>query len=377
MKRFSSLWCAAMVVCGLVWTGCSSKTSDPAKAPGPGDGKPEATGDSAARPVFSLAWSEYPSWSVFGVADEYRLINGDEGQLSNLEMKWGVDIVLKEAAYDACLNYYGAETIDAVCVTNMDALNPALSRSSVAILPTSTSDGADALLVVDVPDLKALKEHKVYGLKGTVSEYCFVRNLELAGENEEDYTFENLDPAAAALNMQNGNPDTRAIMVWNPFVLQTLKSRKEAKVLFDSSKIPGEIVDMVVVAESSLKKPGGKAFAMAILDTFYEFNKIMADPQEGDEALVDLGAKFSSLSLDEMKKAVEQTRFYKSPDEALVLMTGEEFPQTMQTVVKFCVDHEIVRQEPKVAFGSADKAQGAHFRIDPTYLEEYRKAKAK
>jgi NitT/TauT family transport system substrate-binding protein len=273
------------------------------------------------------------------------------------------------------LNLYSSNDCDAVCVTNMDALNPALSRASVAIMPTSTSAGADACIVAGIDNIDQLKNHKVYGLKGTVSEYCFVRNLELAGKSEGDYQFENMDPAAAAVAMQNKNPEQKAIMVWNPFVLQTLKSRSDAKVLFDSSTIPGEIVDMVVVAEASLQKPGGKEFALAIIDTFYEFGKILADPKEGDKALVALGEKFSSLDLDEMKKAVEQTRFYKTPEEALGLLAGEEFPKTMEQVVKFCVEHQIVREQPKVGFGAADKAPGVHLRMDPSYLQEYQAKK--
>ena len=375
MRRFSLTTTAALMAGGLWLCGCSSSQPGGADPKPPADGTPSGAVTEGPKPVFSLAWSEYPSWSVFGVADEYKLIDGKEGQLATIEKKYGVDIVLKEAPYDACLNYYGSDTVDAVCVTNMDALNPSLSRTSVAIMPTSTSDGADALIVVDIPNVEELRNHKVYGLKGTVSEYCFVRNLELKGEKESDHKFENLDPAAAALNMQNNNPDQKAIMVWNPFVLQTLKSRPEAKVLFDSTSIPDEIVDMVVVAEAALKKPGGKQFALAILDTFYEFNKIMADPKEGDEALVDLGKKFSSLNLEEMKKAVTQTKFYGTPEEALGLMEGETFPKTMETVVKFCVDHEIVRSQPKVAFGDAAAAPNAHFRIDPTYLREYAASK--
>lgn len=375
MRRYSHAMAAACMVAGLLLAGCSSKTPVTTPMAPSGSGQPGGATADGPKPVFSLAWSEYPSWSVFGVADEYKLVNGKEGQLATLEKKWGVDIVLKEATYDACLNYYGSETVDAVCVTNMDALNPALSRTSVAIFPTSTSFGADACVVVDVPNVEELRKHKVYGLKGTVSEYCFVRNLELLGEKEADHKFENLDPATAALSMQNNNADQRAIMVWNPFVLQTLKSRKDAKVLFDSTAIPDEIVDMVVVAETSLKKPGGKEFAMLVFDTFYEFNKIMANSKEGDEALVDLGKKFSRLNLDEMKKAVTQTKFYKSPEEALGLMYSEQFETTMDKVIKFCVDHQIVRSPPKVAFGSAEKGAGANLRFDPSYLKEYAAAK--
>ena len=100
-------------------------------------------------PVFTLAWSEYPSWSAFGVAHEYRIIDGRRGRLGPVEKKWGVDIALKEADYDTCIVLYGAGQCDAACLTNMDSLAPSLSRPSVAILPTSTSDGADACIVVN------------------------------------------------------------------------------------------------------------------------------------------------------------------------------------------------------------------------------------
>ncbi|MDP6892871.1 MAG: hypothetical protein QF731_06785, partial [Verrucomicrobiota bacterium] len=75
-------------------------------------------------PTFSLAWSEYPSWSVFGVADVTGILNGKKGELGPVEEKWGVDIVLKEAEYDPCIGMYGAGQCDAVCITNMDILSP-------------------------------------------------------------------------------------------------------------------------------------------------------------------------------------------------------------------------------------------------------------
>ena len=74
-------------------------------------------------------------------------------------------------------------------------------------------------------------------------------------------------------------------MVWNPFVISTLASREDVRVLFDSTKIPNEIVDSVVVAKSSLEKPGGEAFTGAVIETFYEVNKAMADPAKRDDTL--------------------------------------------------------------------------------------------
>jgi hypothetical protein len=116
-------------------------------------------------PVFILDWSEYPSWSVFGVAHERGILNGKEGEQSDLEKKWNVDVVLKQSDYDTCLTHFGSNTVDAACLTNLDTLAPSLGRLSVAILPTSTSVGADACITVGIDDIDSLKGVPVYGLE--------------------------------------------------------------------------------------------------------------------------------------------------------------------------------------------------------------------
>lgn len=346
-----------LAAAGLFVTGCNDKSGTTAES------------ESRDFPAFSLAWSEYPSWSAFGVAHVDNLIDGREGGIGPIEEKWSVDIVLKEAEYDPCLSLYGSGQCDAVCITDMDVLNPSLTRPSVAILPTSTSFGADACLVGDaIEDVKQLQGKKVFGLAKSVSEYCFVRNLEILGENERDYQFSNMDPAAAAVAMQQKQPEVEAIVVWNPFVLETLNKRPDVRVLFDSTQIPNEIIDMVVVARDSLARPGGEAFACAVIDTFYSVCRRMEAPETRDATLVALGEKFSHLDLESMKKVVEQTRFYDSPQAALDLFTGSDLPDIMQKVVAFCVNHEITATAPEVGYGS----QGAEvaLRFDPSYIRK-------
>ena len=321
--------------------------------------------------TFSLAWSEYPSWSVFGVAHLEGLIDKEEGKLGTMEKKWNVDIVLKEADYDTCLQLYGSGTVDAVCITNMDVLNPALTRESVAVLPTSTSMGADACLVVGVDSVSQLRGVKVYGLEKSVSEYCFVRNLEELGEKESDHQFTNMDPGAAATAMQTQSGNVSAIVVWNPFVLQTLKTRSDAKVLFDSTKIPEEIIDMVVVAKSALDKPGGDAFASAVIDAFYEISRRIEDPSTRDKTLLSIAAKFADLSVEEMNTVVDQTRFYKDAAAGIGLFEGSKLPGTMEKVVGFCVEHTIVESAPTVVYGSGS----GQLKFDPSYMKKVRDRK--
>ena len=367
--------CAALAILALAFAlpGCGGVAGTDTTGTDAGGGTVTDTNDTAGGseaetiPVFKLAWSEYPSWSVFGVADENGILDKDEGEMGTIEKKYGVDVVLEQSDYDPCITKFATGTVDAVCITNMDILASTLRRESTAILPTSTSDGADAVIVTGVEDVDALAKADVYGLEMTVSQYMFERNLEIAGKDPADYSFKNMDPAAAAQAMQTSQENIDAIAVWNPFVLQTLRTREGSKVLFDSKTIPGEIVDMVVMGNDSLQKPGGEKFATAIVEAFYEVNKLLADPEKGDATLTALGDKFSTLPLEDMKIVVEQTKFYKTPGEAIDLFKdgGPFMAEIMPKVVDFCVSHGIVESKPTVGFGDSS----VQMNFDSQYIQ--------
>ena len=364
MKRSFGLLTRATTTCAVgiavLLSGCAPSSNDPSS------GKAGGSTASGKPPVFSLAWSEYPSWSVFGVADKEGILDGKEGAQGSIEKKWNVDIVLNYAEYDPCLTMYGANTTDAVCITNIDILAPSLKRASVAIMPTSTSVGGDACITVGIDQIEGLKGKTTWGLEKSVSQFAFERALIAKGMNPADFPFKNQDPAVAATGMQASQADFESIMVWNPFAMQTLRLRKDAKVLFDSSSIEEEIIDMVVVGKEALGREGGKRFAYAILDSFYEVSKLIADPKTQDKTLVALGEQFSKLNAEDMKQVLTQTRFYSSADKALALFNGDKFRnETMPMVAKFCIDHEMCEKMP--AFGFSDEAKQLNF--DPQFLK--------
>ncbi len=327
-------------------------------------------------PTFSLAWSEYPSWSVFGVAQDKGLI-GKNGE-GTIEKKYGIKINLKQADYDACITLFASGAVDANCQTNIDSLAPALGRNSVMIMPTSTSVGADACIAVGFDGsvdksnvVNYLKSKPTFGLEKSVSQYVFERNLSLMGTSLKsgDFNFRNMDPAAAAQAMQTGQPNINSIMVWNPFVLQTLRTRKDSKVLFDSSTIPEEVIDSIVVAKDVLDKPKGKEFAFAIMETYYEVCKMMEGPKS-DETYVALGAKFSNLNAEDMRTVCKQTRFYNSPKAGLALMRSYKFrDEVMPMVVNFGLEHKMIDKKPSVGYNDP----AAQLNFDDRYLEDYSK----
>ena len=169
--------------------------------------------------------------------------------------------------------------------------------------------------------------------------------------------------------MQQRQDGYDAIVVWNPFVLSVLSSRDDVHVLADSKAIPGEIVDMIVMGQDSLDRPGGDKFASAVVDTFYAISDRIEDPKTRDETLVALGAKFAKLDLETMKTVVEQTQFYKIPADGLSLFEGEALPKVMETVTAFAVDRGIVETAPSLAYGTKAEHPDAQFRFDPTYIK--------
>jgi NitT/TauT family transport system substrate-binding protein len=313
-----------------------------------------ATSPNGAMPVFSFAASEYPSWSTFMVAAKAGLINPKEGGApGTFEKKWNVDIVLHVKDYDPCITMFGGGTVDGTCLTNIDALNPAFGRATTAIMPTSTSAGADKIITVgNINNLADLKGKKTYGLAKSVSHYNFYRLLKQSKLNPADYPFVQLDPAAAATAIQSGNGDVQSISVWNPFALQTLRTNTKSKSIADSGSIPEEIIDMVVVATDSLEKPGGDRFAACLCDVFYEINRKLEDPKTSDTITQAIGADFSNLPLTDMRICLRETRFYANPKVGTKLFVSPEFRSTMKVVQEACLAIELVEQGkmPTVGF---------------------------
>ncbi len=353
MKLFSALCVLAITIAG-----CS-------KADVPGDASSTAP---PAPPTFSLATSEYPSWSVFTVAAKAGLINGEKGgKPGEYEEKWNVDIVLEVKEYDPCLVMYGQGVVDAVCMTNTDALNPAMQRNTVGILPTSTSAGADKVITVGINSVEELKGQKVYGLAKSVSEYAFIRCLEKQGLNPADYKFENLEPSAAATALQTGSNNVKAICVWNPFAMQTLRTNSSAKDLFNTALIKGEIVDGVYVAAESLKRDGGDRFACCICDIYYMVSKMLQDPNRGEQTRAALGEDFAHLSASDMVTILVETEFYGTPQAGIDWYSSSEFHKIMtDTVVPTCEKMgSLASGKPKVGFGDPE----AQLNYDTQYMK--------
>ena len=172
--------------------------------------------------------------------------------------KYGIEIELTLVNdYVESINLYTAGKFDACAMTNMDAL-------TIPAVGGIDSHRADRRRLLQRQrrhrrsrtgkTVKDLKGRSVKLVEFTVSHYMLARALEMNGMTEKDVkTVNTSDADIAAVFAADANG---AAVTWNP-PLQQARNAKGATLVFDSSKIPGEIIDLMVVrtnAPDSLKK---------------------------------------------------------------------------------------------------------------------------
>jgi NitT/TauT family transport system substrate-binding protein len=280
-----------------------------------------------AKDSFKIAWSHYTGWEPW----EYAR---DSGILKKWADKFGLGIELVLINdYIESINLYTGGGFDGCTMTNMDALTiPAVGGvDSTALIIGDFSNGNDGIVVKKGDGIKDLKGQKIKLVELSVSHYLLARALEKAGLSERDVKVINTsDSDIAALFA--AEPDG-AVVTWNPPLMQC-RGVKGAKLIYDSSKIPGEIIDLMVVRSNvpdSLKK--------ALVGAWYETMAVMSGRGKKSKEAVASMAKFAGGTEAEFKAQLRTTQMFYKAGEAVAFATGEDLKKTMEYVRAFCFDH--------------------------------------
>jgi NitT/TauT family transport system substrate-binding protein len=277
----------------------------------------------AAQSRFRVAWSHYTGWEPWGYAQA-------QGILKKWGAKNGVDIELTLVNdYVESINLYTGGKFDACAMTNMDALTiPAVGGvDTTALIIGSFSNGNDGIVLKQGKSVKDLKGRSVKLVEFSVSHYLLARALAMNGMSEKDVRTVNTSDADIAAVFA-ADPKGAAV-TWNP-PLQQARNAKGATLVFDSSKIPGEIIDMMVVksaAPDSLKK--------ALAGAWYEAMAVMQGRDKAASDALEFMAKAAGATPAEFKAQLATTAmFYKAAD-AAAFASGADLKKTMEQVRTF------------------------------------------
>jgi NitT/TauT family transport system substrate-binding protein len=292
----------------------------------------------APKKEFNIAWSIYVGWMPWPYAAE-------SGIVKKWADKYGITInVTQINDYVESVNQYTAGKFDGVTVTNMDALTiPAAGGvDTTAIIMGDYSNGNDGVVLKKGKTLADIKGQKINLVELSVSHYLLVRGLSTVKLSEKD--IKTVNTSDADIVGAAKSPDTTAIVTWNPQLLE-VKANPGATLVYDSSKIPGEIEDLLVINTETLKD--NPNLAKALVGIWYETIALMKDQSDKGKAAREAMAKLSGTDLAGFESQLKTTAMYYTPKEALAFMTGAELPKIMDQVRGFCFEHNLLGEKVK------------------------------
>lgn len=335
---------ALSVVTSVGCTGDKSSSNKPKAAPKQVDGAgaetqlvalpPRPVGEKKDR--FTLAVSIYAGWMPHYYANE-------AGIYKKWADKYGITIDVKYMDYVPSIEAYVAEQADACVMTNMEALDmPAAGGiDTTSIITGDYSNGNDAILVRDGLTLDKLAGQEISLVEFTVSHYLLAAALDSVGLKESDVQLLNTSDSDIAPAFVS-NKSQKVVVTWNPMVMN-IEQQPGVKRIYDSSSIPGEVLDLLVVNTATLE--ANPDFARALVGAWYEVMEIMSTPGPQADAALEQMAQLAGSSLAEYKAQLRTTAMYWTPESAVEYTQSSLFQERMNKVRKFCYQHGLLGED--------------------------------
>lgn len=334
-----------ILMAGIIASGCGGGEST--TSGDNGEGSSPSTSGGSATPL-KIAYSDWPGWVAWEIG---------------ISKKWfaeeGVDTEFIWFEYVPSMDAFAAGKVDAVCMTNGDALVTGSSGgANIAILINDYSNGND--MVVAQPGIESLadlKGKKIGVEVGFVSHLLLLNGLQKAGLSEADVTLQNVPTDQTPQTL--ASKEVSAIVAWQPNSGQALKEVPGSKPVYTSADEPGLIYDCLCVSPASLSSR--KEDWKKVAKVWYRIVDFMADPANKDEVLKILSARVN-LSPEAYEKLLVGTKILSKDEAKAAFVKAEGFKSIYGSSAitdKFNLDNKVY-----------DDAQDIDAYIDPSIVNE-------
>ncbi len=288
------------------------------------------------RSSFNIAWSIYVGWMPWDFAER-------SGILKKWADKYAIKIKLTQVnEYVESINQYTAGSFDGCVMTNMDMLTiPAVGGvDSTALIVGDFSNGNDGVVLKGKgKTLADIKGQKVNLVELSVSHYLLARGLSTVGLRERDLKIVNTSDADIVAAF--GASETTAVVTWKP-QLSAVLAAPNAQLVFDSSKIPGEILDLMVIKTDVLN--ANPKLGKALVGAWYETLAVMFGNDAAGRAAQSAMAKASGTDLAGFASQLATTHIFSTPADAYAFATSDGMVKSMDLVRRFSFEHGILGQ---------------------------------
>ncbi|ANJ67380.1 ABC transporter substrate-binding protein [Halothiobacillus diazotrophicus] len=295
-----------------------------------------------------IGYSDWPGWVAWQIAIEKQWFK-----------KEGVDVKFDWFDYVPSMDAFAAGKLDAVCMTNGDALvTGATGGKSVMILINDYSNGND--MVVGGPGINSLKDlkGKKIGVEiGFVDHLLLLNGLKKAGMTDKDVTLVNVPTNETPQVLASGQ--VSAIAAWQPNSGVALKMVPGSKPIYTSADEPGLIYDVLAVSPQSLALHRDEW--KKVIKVWYKVVNYINDPKTHEDAIRIMASRVG-VSPKEYQSFVDGTKILTLKEDKVHFKKGDGFSSiygSSAIVDKFNVDNKVYA-----------KPQDIDSYIDPSLIEE-------
>jgi NitT/TauT family transport system substrate-binding protein len=262
-------------------------------------------------PTLKIAYSDWPGWVAWEVA---------------IQKGWfkeaGVNVEFKWFDYVPSMDAFTANKVDAVAVTNGDALVTGNGGGkSVCILANDYSDGNDMIVAkAGIKTMADLKGKKIGVEVGFVDHLLLLNALKANKMTEKDVKIVNVKTDDTPNALKSGSVD--AIGAWQPNSGNALKESPGSTPIYTSADVKGLIYDHLCVSPRSLAE--NRAEWLKVVKVWFRVADFIADPANLDEAAKIMSARVG-LTPDVYKSLMKGTHLLNAAENIKHYAKGDGF----------------------------------------------------
>lgn len=268
-------------------------------------------GSALSAAPLKIAYSDWPGWVAWEVAIQKGWIK-----------QAGVDAEFLWFEYGPSMEAFTAGKVDAVMVTNGDALvTGANGAKNVVVMVTDYSNGNDQIVArPGITSVKELKGKKIGLEVGLVEHLMLLNALKKNGMTEADVTIVNTPTNQTPQVLASGQVD--AIAAWQPNAGQAINALAGSKAIYTSADEPGLIYDTITVSPQSLATR--RAEWVKLVSVWNRVLNYINEPSTRPDALKIMAARTGSTPED-YAAFISGTRFLTLAESAKVIASNNEF----------------------------------------------------
>lgn len=321
MKAMNKLF-AAIVAAAVVISGAAFAADTPKK-------------------VYTFAWSHYIGWEPIALMAK-------NGTLARHAAKNGVEIKVTEAMdYIESVTQFAGGAFHALAVTNMDALiGPGFGGvDTEVIIVGDYSNGNDGVVLKGAKTCADAQGRNLRMVEHTVSEYLAHRMAEVCKFPVKNLKVSDVAEANIVSAFLGDKSAKAAVVTWNPYLAE-VRNAKGATMVFNSSQIPGEIIDMIVV-----RKDAPDALKKAIVGAWYETLGALENGGPARTKAVAFFAESMGQTVAQAEAQLKTTALFTKPTDAVAFTEDAKLKETMERVRSFVAATDLYKGGNKDVVG--------------------------